>query len=233
MEPFGALDNTEKVMSQKQGKQWHVLGWSHRGREGPGRVTEGEALWRLQERQQKALVGEEPFLSTDASWAGQSLDPSSWNFGQEAHPQNASASFVVMVASLEKGESHVDRNSQILNEVMRTETEDCYCGHWERTEGSPWQKRLERKGSEERWTTRRDSHGRLFQPWLPTSSPSQVYFKSICITASALLPQAPKQAQTLPVPEPSEVLVKNADLRASGQTFQSRVASAGDQESSF
>lgn len=82
------------------------------------------------------------------------------------------------------------------------------------------------------WTTRRASHGRLFQPWLPTSSPSQVYFKSIFITASALLPQALKQAQTLPVPEPSEVLVKNADLRASGQTFQSRMASAGDQESS-
>ena len=205
--------------------------WQWRPRE--GRLVEAEALWTECRRQQEGLGQGETAGRTGVSWAGQSLDATSWAFTPEVPPQNASASFVGMTASLEKGESHRDWNSQILSEVVRTETEDCYCGHWEgaaQGRSNFRAKGLERQvGTQESLSQRAPPAMKEPPSWWrpPPSSPSQLCLKSVLITTSHLWLQTPRQAQTLPVSEPSKVLVKIADLRASWQTFQSRMASAG------
>ena len=176
-------------------------------------------------RQQEGLGQGETAIRTGVSWAGQSLDASSWAFAQEVPPQNASTSFIVMTASLEKGESHGARNGKIFSEVVRTETEDCYCGRWQ---GAVQGRSNFREKGLERQVGPQESLSQRAPPAMAaTFIPSQVCLKSIFIPASPLRLQTPKQAQTLPVSEPSKVLVKSADLRASWQTFQSRVASAG------
>ena len=237
MELFGVLDTMEKVMSPKQRKQRHVLGWSHNSSEDPGR-----AGWLRRgpvDGAQEAAGGagsRETAVRTGVSWAGQSLDATSWAFALEAAPQNASASFVAMTASLEKVESHRDRNSQILSDVVRTETEDCYCGRWEgavQGRSNFREKGLERQvGTQESLSQRAPPAMKEPPSWWtpPPSSPSQVCLKSIFIATSPLRLQTPKQTQTLPVSAPSKVFVKSADLRASWQTSRAEWLTLGDQE---
>lgn len=114
-------------------------------------------------RQQEGLGQGETAGRTGVSWAGQSLDATSWAFTPEVPPQNAPASFIVMTASLEKGESHRDWNSQILSEVVRTETEDCYCGHWEGAVQG--RSNFREKGLERQVGTQESLSQRAPQPW--------------------------------------------------------------------